>query len=40
MLGAWHSPNTLPTMIHGRAFSIKTCHPIEKDPRIRHPGPR
>ena len=22
--GAWHSPSTLPTMVHGQAFLIKT----------------
>jgi len=26
MQRAWHSPNTLPTMIHNHSFCIVTCH--------------
>ena len=36
---AYHSPNTLPTMIHGNALRIITwCPPMERAWPIRHPG--
>jgi hypothetical protein len=25
--GAWHSPNTLPTIVHRQVFRIMTCQP-------------
>ena len=32
---AWHSPNTLPTMVHGQALRIITQQPLRRPP-IQH----
>jgi len=36
--GAWHPPNTVPTIVHGHAFRIISWQPNREDTAIWHIG--